>query len=85
MKKDIHPPYHEVIFKDVSCDFEYKTFSTRSSEEKMKWKDGKEYPVIKVGISSASHPFFTGKHRLVDAEGRAERFAKKYQGVRAKK
>lgn len=85
MKKDIHPPFHEVVFRDVSCDFEYKTFSTMKSEEKTTWKDGKEYPLIKVGISSASHPFYTGKHRLVDTEGRAERFAKKYQSTRTKK
>jgi large subunit ribosomal protein L31 len=78
MKKDIHPAFHDVVFKDVSCDFAYLTKSTMTSKEMIKWEDGKEYPLLKVDISSGSHPFFTGKQRLIDAEGRAERFRKKY-------
>ncbi|MCB0385931.1 MAG: type B 50S ribosomal protein L31 [Bdellovibrionales bacterium] len=78
MKKDIHPEIREVIFKDVSCDFSFKTLSTASAKETITWEDGKEYPLIKVDISSASHPFYTGKQRLIDTEGRAEKFAKKY-------
>ena len=78
MKKDIHPDFREVIFKDVSCGFTYKTFSTMSSNETETWEDGKEYPLIKVGISSASHPFYTGQQKIASAEGRAAKFKKKY-------
>ena len=82
MKKDIHPEFNDVVFHDVSCGFMYKTKSTLGSGTKVEF-EGQEYPEIKVGISSASHPFYTGKQRLVSAEGRAEKFKKKYS--RAKK
>ena len=59
MKKDIHPEYREVVFQDVQSDFKFLTRSTMTSDEKIKWEDGKEYPVIKVEVSSASHPFYT--------------------------
>lgn len=78
MKNEIHPEFREVIFKDVSCDFELKTLSTIKSKETIKWQDGKEYPLVKVDISSHSHPFYTGKQRMIDTEGRAEKFMKKY-------
>ncbi len=78
MRKDIHPNLRPVIFKDVSCDFELLTLSTIKAKETAQWKDGKEYPLVKVDISSHSHPFYTGKQRLIDAEGRAEKFRKKY-------
>jgi large subunit ribosomal protein L31 len=78
MKKEIHPKLHKVIFKDMGADFAFLTTSTKTSPEKMKWTDGHEYPVLKVDISSASHPFFTGKMKLIDAEGRVDRFNKKY-------
>lgn len=78
MKKDIHPEFREVIFKDVSCDFEYKTLSTINTRETITWTDGKEYPLVKMDISSASHPFYTGKQRIASAEGRAEKFKKKF-------
>jgi large subunit ribosomal protein L31 len=78
MKKDIHPEFREVVFKDVSCDFMLKTKSTIRSKDTIQWEDGKEYPLVKVDISSHSHPFFTGKQRLIDTEGRAEKFKKKY-------
>ncbi len=78
MRKDIHPNLRPVIFKDVSCDFELLTLSTIRAKETGQWKDGKEYPLVKVDISSHSHPFYTGKQRLIDAEGRAEKFRKKY-------
>ena len=61
-----------------SCDFAFLTKSTIQTKETIQWEDGKEYPLVKVDISSASHPFFTGKQKLVDAEGRVERFRKKY-------
>lgn len=78
MKKDLHPKLHDVVFKDVSCDFSFLGKSTQSSKETIKWEDGKTYPMLKVEISSASHPFFTGKQRVMDTEGRIDRFKKKY-------
>ena len=78
MKKDLHPTSHDVVFKDVSCDFAFLGRSTQSSKETIQWEDGKSYPLIKVEISSASHPFFTGKQRVLDTEGRIDRFRKKY-------
>ena len=78
MKKGIHPEYNFVVYKDTSTDFAFLTRSTAKSKEKIKWEDGNEYPLIKVEISSASHPFFTGKQKLVDTAGRVEKFRKKY-------
>ncbi len=78
MKKDIHPDYKEVVFHDTSSDFKFKTRSTVKSKETIKWEDGKEYPLVKVEVSSASHPFFTGKKLFVDTAGRVEKFKKKY-------
>ncbi len=78
MKKEIHPTIREVVFKDVSCDFSFLGQSTMNSSETTQWEDGKTYPLIKVEISSASHPFFTGKQRVMDTEGRIDRFRKKY-------
>jgi large subunit ribosomal protein L31 len=77
MKKDIHPEFREVVFRDVSCDWELITKSTIKAKDTAT-VGGKEYPLVKVDISSASHPFYTGKQRLIDAEGRAEKFRKKY-------
>jgi large subunit ribosomal protein L31 len=74
MKKGIHPNYQEVVFWDLSSDFKFLTRSTMTSKEKIKWEDGKEYPVIKVEISSYSHPFYTGKKVLVDTAGRVDKF-----------
>ena len=79
MKKDIHPEFQEVVFKDVSSSFTLKTKSTVKAKETIQWDDGKEYPLVTVEISSASHPFYTGQQRLVDTEGRAEKFMKKYR------
>ncbi len=79
MKKDIHPDYKEVVFHDTSSDFKFLTRSTIKSKEKIKWEDGKEYPLVKIEVSSASHPFFTGKKLFVDTAGRVEKFQKKYQ------
>ncbi len=78
MKKDIHPEYNEVVFWDTSSDSKFLTKSTMKPKETIKWEDGKEYPVIKVEVSSASHPFFTGKKLFVDTAGRVEKFNKKY-------
>ncbi|MBB5016101.1 type B 50S ribosomal protein L31 [Rehaibacterium terrae] len=78
MKADIHPKYQEVVFQDVSCDFAFLTRSTLTSKETIKWEDGNEYPLIKVEISSQSHPFYTGKQKIVDTSGRVDRFRKRY-------
>ena len=83
MKADIHPKYQDVVFQDVSSNFAFLTRSTMTSKETIKWEDGKEYPVIKVEISSASHPFYTGKHKIVDSGGRVDKFRKRY-GAAAK-
>ena len=82
MKKGIHPTLRNVVFKDTSCDQMFLGQSTLDSREHVTWEDGKEYPLVKVEISSASHPFFTGKQRIVDTEGRVDRFRKKYQKFR---
>lgn len=79
MKKDIHPEYKEVVFHDTTGDFKFLTKSTMSSDESIKWEDGNTYPVIKVEMSSASHPFYTGKNIFVDTAGRVEKFNKKYR------
>jgi large subunit ribosomal protein L31 len=84
MKKDIHPNYNYVVFKDIASDFSFLTRSTKSSSETVKWEDGQEYPVINVEISSASHPFFTGKQKLLDSAGRIEKFRRKYQNQKKK-
>lgn len=78
MKKGLHPEMKDVVFKDVSCGFAFLGQSTMNSKETTTWEDGKTYPVINVEISSASHPFYTGKQRVLDTEGRIDRFKKKY-------
>ena len=78
MKAGIHPEYREVVFQDMSSDFAILTRSTMDSKETIKWEDGKEYPLVKVEVSSASHPFYTGKHKVLDSGGRVDRFKKRY-------
>ena len=78
MKPNIHPKYQAVVFQDLSSDFSFLTRSTMSSDETVKWEDGEEYPLIKVDISSKSHPFYTGKNKVVDTGGRVDKFRKRY-------
>jgi large subunit ribosomal protein L31 len=78
MKKGIHPEYRPVVFHDVSSDFSILTRSTIKSSETIQWTDGKTYPLVKLEISSGSHPFFTGKQKLMDTAGRVEKFNRKY-------
>lgn len=79
MKKDIHPEnYRLVVFQDSSCDYQFMTRSTIDTDQTIKWKDGKEYPLYKLEISDKSHPFFTGTQNLVDTAGRIEKYMKKY-------
>ena len=80
MKKDIHPKeYRFVVFKDVSDGTSFLSRSTAKSKETIKWEDGEEYPLVKLEISSSSHPFFTGKMKLVDSAGRVDKFKSKYK------
>ena len=78
MRKDIHPNYREVVFVDTSSSFKFLTRSTIATSETIEWEDGNTYPMVRVEISSASHPFYTGKQILVDSGGRVERFRKRY-------
>ncbi len=77
MKKNIHPEFREVVFKDVSTQFQIITKSTVKSKNTVEL-NGKSYPLVTFDVSSSSHPFYTGKQRLLDTEGRAEKFRKKY-------
>ena len=78
MKKDIHPNYRPVVFQDNSADFAILTKSTVETKETITWKDGNEYPLVRVDISSQSHPFYPGKQSIVDTAGRVDRFKRKY-------
>ncbi len=80
MKKGIHPRYRPVVFQDMSSPFSFLTRSTIETKDTVKWEDGKEYPLVKVDVSSASHPFYTGKQNFLDVTGRLDRFAKKFGG-----
>ena len=78
MKPGIHPEYREVVFQDIGADFSFVTRSTITAKETIKWTDGKEYPLIKIEVSSQSHPFYTGKQKILDTAGRVEKFRQKY-------
>ena len=79
MKKDLHPEYKEVVFLDTSSNFKFLTKSTMKSSDTIKWEDGNEYPLVKIEVSSASHPFYTGKKLFVDTAGHVEKFNRRYQ------
>ena len=81
MKKDIHPGYRQVVFQDISADYSFLTRSTVKTDETIKWEDGNEYPLVKVEISSASHPFYTGKQRVLSSGGRVDQFRRRYGGM----
>jgi large subunit ribosomal protein L31 len=78
MKEGIHPDYREVVFKDEGANYAILTRSTVKTKDTIVWEDGKEYPLYRMEISSASHPFYTGKQNIVDSAGRIERFRRKY-------
>lgn len=79
MKKDTHPSsYRLVVFKDFSSDDTFLTRSCAPTSDKIVWEDGKEYPLVKLEISSYSHPFYTGKMKFVDTAGRIDKFNKKF-------
>lgn len=80
MKKDIHPKnYRPVAFRDMSNETTFVTRSTAASKETIKLEDGIEYPLIKLEISNTSHPFYTGKMKLVDTAGRVDKFMNRYK------
>ncbi len=79
MKAEIHPKdYRFVIFKDFSCDYMFLGKSCANTKETIKWEDGNEYPLVKLEVSNMSHPYFTGKQKLLDTAGRIDKFNKKY-------
>jgi large subunit ribosomal protein L31 len=78
MKKGIHPDYHEVVFQDTSTGFKFISGSTVNSAETITMDDGKEYPLVRLEISSDSHPFYTGREKFTQADGAVDRFNKKY-------
>ena len=80
MKKGIHPEgYRFVVFKDISNDYAFLTKSTAETKDTIKWEDGNEYPLVKLDISHMSHPFYTGKMKLVDTAGRVDKFRSRYK------
>jgi large subunit ribosomal protein L31 len=79
MRKDIHPEYREVVFQDTGADgWSFKTRSTIDTSDTIEWSDGKTYPLKKVEISAASHPYFTGQMKIVDTAGRVDRYNRRY-------
>jgi large subunit ribosomal protein L31 len=83
MKTDIHPDYNPVVFRDLASGATFLTRSTVTSSKTMEWEDGNVYPVIDVEISSESHPFYTGKQRIMDSAGRVEKFNQRFKGFGA--
>ncbi len=80
MKKGIHPEnYRLVVFKDMSNDYAFLSRSATDTKETIKWEDGNEYPLVKLDISHTSHPFYTGKIKLVDTAGRVDKFLTRYK------
>ena len=86
MKSSIHPQnYRPVVFSDEQAGFAFLTQSTAQTTETIKWEDGNEYPLVKMHISSASHPFFTGEEKIIDTEGRVDRFKRAQEMAEARK
>ena len=83
MKADIHPNYGQIVFRDLASGVSFLTRSTITSNKTIEWEDGNTYPVFDVEISPASHPFYTGKQRILDAAGRVERFNARYKNFGA--
>jgi large subunit ribosomal protein L31 len=86
MKSSIHPTtYRPVVFSDEVAGFAFLTQSTAQTNDTIKWEDGNEYPLVKVHISSASHPFFTGEEKIIDTEGRVDRFKARFAAAEERK
>ena len=82
MKKKIHPEYRDVVFLDHAANFSFLTRSTVKTKLTIQWEDGKTYPLMRLDISSASHPFFTGKMKFVDTAGRIDKFNKRFANTK---
>ncbi len=78
MKEGIHPKNHKVIFQDVNSGYRFLSTSTKTSNETAEWEDGSTYPVIKIEVSSDTHPFYTGRQKFNEKGGRVEQFKKRY-------
>lgn len=78
MKQGIHPDYHSVVFRDISSSMTFLTRSTATSSKRIEWEDGNTYPLIDVDITSASHPFYTGRAKIIDTSGQVEKFNRRY-------
>ncbi|WP_086349430.1 type B 50S ribosomal protein L31 [Candidatus Enterococcus clewellii] len=78
MKQEIHPDYHPVVFMDSTTGFKFLSGSTKNTQETVEWEDGNTYPLIRVEVTSDSHPFYTGRQKFTQADGRVDRFNKKY-------
>jgi len=78
MKQGIHPDYHPVVFRDISAGMTFLTRSTATSSKRIEWEDGNTYPLIDVDITSASHPFYTGRAKIIDTSGQVEKFNRRY-------
>ena len=78
MRQGIHPPYHPVVFRDASTGDEFLTRSTATGTATIRWSDGRTYPLITVDVTSASHPLWTGEHRVMDTAGQVEKFRRRY-------
>ena len=78
MKPGIHPDYHHVVFRDRSADYMFLTRSTATSPNTVEWEDGHTYPVIDIEVSDRSHPFYTGKQKIMDTAGRVDKFYRRY-------
>jgi len=86
MKTNLHPSdYRPVVFSDETAGFAFLTQSTAQTSDTIKWEDGNEYPLVKLHISSASHPFFTGEEKIIDTEGRVDRFKNRAAAAEARK
>ncbi|AGX04260.1 50S ribosomal protein L31 [Bacillus sp. NRRL B-14911] len=78
MRQNIHPEYRQVVFMDVNSGYKFLSGSTKKTNETIEWEDGNTYPLLKVEVSSDTHPFYTGKQKFADKGGRVDRFMKKY-------
>lgn len=86
MKSSIHPTdYRPVVFSDEAAGFKFLTQSTIKTSDTIKWEDGNEYPLVKLPVSSASHPYFTGEEKIIDTEGRVDRFKARFAAAEARK
>jgi len=86
MKTNLHPSdYRPVVYSDDTANFAFLTQSTAQTTDTIKWEDGNEYPLVKLHISSASHPFFTGEEKIIDTEGRVDRFKNRAAAAEARK